>query len=50
MKVPFMMTIRTPGGKKRLILQAVGTIAVMGLGGLANAAGRSAWDWLMIML
>ncbi|WP_017238176.1 hypothetical protein [Streptomyces sp. SS] len=50
MKVPLMMTIRTPGGKKRRILQALGSIAVMGLGGLANAAGRSVWDWLMITL
>ncbi|MET9725508.1 hypothetical protein [Streptomyces zaomyceticus] len=45
-----MMTTRTAEGKKRFALQAIGYITLTGLGGLAAAAGKSAWAWLMITL
>ncbi|MET9675983.1 hypothetical protein ABZY68_23260 [Streptomyces sp. NPDC006482] len=45
-----MMTTRTPRGKKHFAIQALRYSTLAGLGGLAAAAGKSAWGWLVITL
>ncbi|MGW3377404.1 hypothetical protein [Streptomyces hydrogenans] len=45
-----MMTMHPFEGKKLSVKRAAVYVALAGLGGLAAAAGRTAWDWLLTLL